>query len=71
MTLVFASRFRFRGGKEAPPPQAGLLDDLARDYVRLVLEIGEHDEGYVDAYYGPAEWREAARANRRSLEDLP
>lgn len=46
------------------------LDAIARDYVRLTLEIGERDEGYVDAYYGPAEWREAARANPRSLEAL-
>lgn len=46
------------------------LDAIARDYVRLTLEIGERDEGYVDAYYGPAEWREAARANPRSLEEL-
>ena len=55
----------------APPSaEQGGLDALARDYVQLVLEIGERDEGYVDAYYGPPEWREAARANPRSLDDL-
>jgi hypothetical protein len=52
----------------APPPDR--LDAIARDYIRLQLEIGERDDGYVDAYYGPAEWREAARANPRSLERL-
>ena len=58
---------------EAAAPQADAadpLDALARDYVRLQLEIGERDEGYVDAYYGPAEWREAARANPRTVEQL-
>ena len=35
-----------------------------------MLEIGERDEGYVDAYYGPAEWRAAARANPRTLPEL-
>ena len=54
----------------APVDAADPLDVLARDYVRLQLEIGERDEGYVDAYYGPAEWREAARANPRSVEQL-
>jgi hypothetical protein len=46
------------------------VDQVAPDYVRLQLEIGERDEGYVDAYYGPPEWRAAARANPRSVADL-
>ena len=37
------------------------LDTLARDYVRLTLEIDAHESGYVDAYFGPEDWREAAR----------
>jgi len=53
-----------------PAPARDNLDALARDYVALQLEIGERDPGYVDAYYGPAEWREAARANPRSTADL-
>ena len=52
------------------PVAAAPLDDIARDYVALVLEFGEHEEGYVDAYYGPPEWAEAARANKRSLGRL-
>jgi hypothetical protein len=37
------------------------LGSLSERYVRLVLAIGRHDESYVDAYYGPPEWkREAA-----------
>jgi hypothetical protein len=46
------------------------LDAIARDYVAVTLELGERDEGYVDAYYGPAEWRVEARANPRSIADL-
>ena len=37
---------------------------------RLVLEIGEHDDGYVDAYYGPPAWRRAAHAAPRTLARL-
>jgi hypothetical protein len=54
----------------APAPPRDGLDAVARDYVQLVLEMGERDEGYVDAYYGPPEWRAAARANPRTLPQL-
>jgi hypothetical protein len=46
------------------------MDAVARDYVRLQLEIGARDEGYIDAYYGPEAVGEAARAHPRSLEQL-
>jgi hypothetical protein len=50
--------------------RADSLDRIARDYVRLILEIGERDDGYVDAYYGPAGWRRAAHAHPRTLDQL-
>ena len=50
--------------------QARSLDDIARDYVRLQLVIGEREPGYVDAYYGPPEWAAAAKADTRSLSQL-
>ena len=43
----------------APDPSGDSLDAMARDYVALILEIGEHEDGYVDAYYGPPEWAAA------------
>ncbi|MEQ1784789.1 MAG: hypothetical protein ABMA14_25865, partial [Hyphomonadaceae bacterium] len=46
------------------------LDTLARDYVRLVLEIDAHESGYVDAYFGPESWREEALKNPRMLPEL-
>jgi hypothetical protein len=46
------------------------LDALARDYVRLALEIDAHESGYVDAYFGPDEWREAARRSPRERPQL-
>jgi hypothetical protein len=53
----------------APQPRQA-LNDVAQDYVRLVLEIDAHDPGYVDAYYGPAELREAARKSPRAQARL-
>ena len=52
------------------PALADSLDRIARDYVHLVLEIGEHDPGYVDAYYGPGRWRRQAHAHPRTLDQL-
>ncbi|HEU4889157.1 MAG TPA: hypothetical protein VFV49_14825, partial [Thermoanaerobaculia bacterium] len=46
------------------------LNDLAVQYVRLVLAMGEHDSDYVDSYYGPAEWREEVRAAPPSLTEI-
>jgi len=46
---------------EDSPSRGDSLDVIASEYVRLVLALGEHDPGYVDAYYGPALWREMVR----------
>ena len=35
---------------------------LPERYVKLVLALGQHDADYVDAYYGPPEWRKEAEA---------
>jgi hypothetical protein len=51
-------------------PRPRTMDDLAERYLKLVLAVGVHDADYVDAYYGPLEWREAAAAARRSLAEL-
>jgi hypothetical protein len=52
----------------APSPD---MNALADGYVKLVLAVGQHDDNYVDAYYGPPEWKtEAARAGKRPLDEL-
>ena len=33
------------------------MNTTAEQYVRLALAVGQHDPDYVDAYYGPAEWK--------------
>jgi len=49
-------------------PQA--MNHAAESYVRLVLAMGEHDADYVDAYYGPPEWRAQIRAKKPSLDEI-
>lgn len=46
------------------------LDGIAADYVRMQLEIGEREPGYIDAYYGPPDWQAAAKSAPRSVEQL-
>ena len=47
------------------------MDALADRYVHLVLAVGQHDPSFVDAYYGPPEWKSAAAAaGKVALSDL-
>jgi len=46
------------------------MNEIAERYVRLVLAVGQHDPDYVDAFYGPAEWKEAAGRDKRPLAAL-
>ena len=41
----------------SPPAKATSVNEIAEDYVKLVLAMGNHDPDYVDAYYGPQEWK--------------
>ena len=57
-------------GCASSPMSGDSLDEIAKDYVQMTLEIGEREPGYVDAYYGPKEWADAAKAAPRSVEAL-
>lgn len=46
------------------------MNAVAEKYVKLVLSAGEHDDNYVDAYYGPAEWKERAAEYKVALEKI-
>ena len=46
------------------------MNTLAEHYVRLVLALGQHDADYVDAYYGPPEWRKEAETAKLPLADI-
>jgi len=43
---------------------------VAEQYVKLVLAVGQHDADYVDAFYGPAEWRKEAEAAKKPLAEI-
>jgi hypothetical protein len=43
---------------------------IAERYVKLVLALGQHDPDYVDAYYGPDEWKSAAEKEKKPLDAI-
>jgi hypothetical protein len=51
----------------AQPQPPDPLGEVAERYVKLVLAVGQHDADYVDAFYGPAEWRKEAEAAKIPL----
>ena len=56
--------------QSAAPDTVRPMNAIAESYVRLVLAVGQHDPDYVDAYYGPPEWRKEAAAAKRPLPEL-
>ncbi|MDH4126321.1 MAG: hypothetical protein OEW64_08260 [Gammaproteobacteria bacterium] len=48
-----------------PQDVAAEFDPLAEQYVKLALALGQHDPDYVDAYFGPKEWRDDARESAK------
>src|SRR6188474_1403750 len=54
-----------RQGQAAPDMNA-----ISERYVKLVLALGRHDADYVDAYYGPPEWKREAESTQVPLDEL-
>src|SRR3954453_841884 len=59
------------GARQTPAGgNADQMSDISKEYVRLVLAMGDHDKDYVDAYYGPADLKTAAAAAHLSLDAI-
>jgi len=61
-SLVFLLLPFFAGSTMASPTPGKVpkVNEIAEAYVKLVLAMGQHDPDYVDAYYGPPEWKKQA-----------
>ncbi len=61
IVLLFFILFIVSCGEKKNQKQLGDLElkmnGVAEGYVKLVLEVGKYDPMYVDAYYGPKEWK--------------
>ncbi len=45
------------------------INNIAEEYVKLCLHTGLHDPYFVDAYYGPEEWK-LTEEQKKPLQDL-
>jgi hypothetical protein len=54
----------------AQPQQPSPMNTIAERYVKLVLAVGQHDADYVDAFYGPPEWKAEAERQKLPLIDI-
>jgi hypothetical protein len=57
-------------GPTSEPEMADPLKPIAEAYVRLALAVGVHDPDYVDAFYGPAEWKAAADSAKIPVAEI-
>src|SRR5204863_4007049 len=46
------------------------MNPVAERYAHLVLALGQHDPDYVDAFYGPVEWKTQAEKEKKSLDAI-
>jgi hypothetical protein len=66
LSLVLAAGMACNRSREAAPDS---MNSIAEQYVRLTLQVGQHDPDYVDAYYGPPEWKPSS-SDKTSLDEL-
>src|SRR4029450_12957766 len=55
---------------ESARAAADAMNTVARRYAHLVLALGQHDPDYVDAFYGPSEWKTQAEKEKKSLDAI-
>lgn len=46
------------------------MNQIAEKYVKLVLDVGQYDKWYVDAYYGPENWKPVKNEDKFPFDKL-
>jgi hypothetical protein len=71
ITLAAAAFSCGPSSRTVPPvDNPGAMNAIAEAYVKLALALGNHDADYVDAYYGPPEWKAEAKKTKRTLAEI-
>lgn len=55
--LIFTPILLITSCQNKAKPNEETIDEIAIEYVKLCLEIGKYDNDFVDAYYGPSNWK--------------
>ncbi len=66
ITLFVVTSFSVQGQNYT----SARVNEIAEQYVKLVLAMGQHDKHYVDAYYGPKEWKEEADSKKLDIKKI-
>lgn len=67
---MFVASLACAASPSLAPAAAPNVNAIAESYVKLVLAMGQHDPDYVDAYYGPPEWKTKTAAAKKSLDTI-
>ncbi len=70
LRIALAAAVGFAVGAVTPwaqPVRTLPMNTLAERYAKLVLALGQHDADYVDAFYGPPEWKAEAERQKAPL----
>ena len=51
-------------------PSTDPMNAVAEHYAHLVLALGQHDQDYVDAFYGPVEWKTQAEKEKKTVDAI-
>jgi hypothetical protein len=70
LLLAGCAAQRSTPGAMPAPEEPAAMNRIAESYVKLALAVGQHDTDYVDAYYGPPEWRTETEARKRPLPEI-
>ncbi|MFK8015352.1 MAG: hypothetical protein AB8G17_07910 [Gammaproteobacteria bacterium] len=68
--FVAALLLSFGGCTGSPTFKVANLDLYGERFVRLALDLGQHDADYVDAYHGPEQWQRDAAKEKRALAQI-
>ena len=69
-SVALAAASSAGGAQTKPSAPATPMNAIAERYVKLVLAMGQHDADYVDAYYGPPEWKTEAAASKTTVDQI-
>ena len=64
LPLLAASTIDGATPSQTPVTPPTSVNEIAEAYVKLVLAMGQHDPDYVDAYYGPPEWKKQSKEKK-------